>query len=314
MKKKDKFLIENMNYLDNEMAKKMLRNMKNSDIIFYLTYFFITIIYFSLIFVRISTTTLLLFSIMYVVFVIELRILQQLYIQKTIKESINKTICPEACYNLSLYNAKKIFCKQKAYYFYLNNIAKAYILLGKTEKATKIIRQLDKNKKNIYLQGQILQNKIEIAFMKRDIKEFNRQHENLNKIFKFLPRKFRNEVRLDNKIKQAVLERNIDEVNNLCDQNNNKETRYQKVLNAYYKGTVLEKSGQSNYEECYKFVAENGNNLIIANQIREKMKITDFNYIYKTNKHLIYNTFKFLSFVSSLIFCLAWITLLAKHL
>ena len=39
MKKKDKFLIENMNYLDNEMAKKMLRNMKNSDIIFYLTYF-----------------------------------------------------------------------------------------------------------------------------------------------------------------------------------------------------------------------------------------------------------------------------------
>ena len=75
MKKKDKYLIENLQYFDNEIAKKMLKKMRLSDIIYYLTYFLLSIIYLSLIFVKISTGTLLFVSMFYFIMVIDLRML-----------------------------------------------------------------------------------------------------------------------------------------------------------------------------------------------------------------------------------------------
>lgn len=313
MNKKNKDLIENIKYSNNETSKKILKNAKILDIIFYLTYIFLTIIFFSLIFIKVRTSVLLIISIAYFFVILDLAIFQKLYMNKLIKETINVTICPEAFFDLNLYNAKKIFCKEKAYNYYLNNIAKAYILLGKTEKATKILKQIDKNKKNISLQGEILQNKIEIAFFKRDLKEFNKQNDNLNKIFRFIPKKFKDEIKLSNKIKQAVLEKNTKEVEDLCESFSKNKNQFTNVMNAYYRGVVLEETGKDNYDEYYKFVADNGNNLMIANQVREKMNIKEKKEVYKIKKHFIYNTYKFITFSISLFICIIWIFYLISH-
>lgn len=314
MKKKNKYLIENIEYSDNEIAKKILNKNRISDIIFYLTYLLLTLLYCSFIFIRISTVALLFISIIYVIFALELSFLQKAYSQRLMRETINITVCPEAFFNINLYNAKKIICKEKAYNYFVSNIAKAYILLGKTEKAQKIIKNLDKNKKNIKLQGEILQNKIDIAFIKRDLKEFNKQYENLNKISKFLPKRFKKENGLSNKIKRSVLEKDIKEVDNLCELVNKKKDKYTKIMSAYYKGTVLEESGNDNYNDYYKFVADNGNNLMIANQVRKKLKINDIKHVYKNKKHIIYNTFKIITFIILLFINFVWLTNLFAHL
>lgn len=119
---------------------------------------------------------------------------QRRYIENIIQETINKSICPEAYINLNLYNANKKICPEKSYNYYLNNISYGYILLGEFNNAEKIIKYLDTRKKDLVLQSQIIKNKIEIAFFKNDIKLFNREVENLNKIIRFLPRKFKKKL------------------------------------------------------------------------------------------------------------------------
>lgn len=314
MKKKNKYLIQDIKYSENNISKKILKNIKISDIIFYLTYVLLTILYLSFIFVKIKTGTLLIISILYFLFVFELAFLQRLYTNNVIKESIKVTVCPEALLDLSLYCANKRICNEKSFNYYLNNIAKAYILSGKTEKALKIIKQLDKNKKDMLLQAEILQNKMEIAFIKGDLKEFNKHYDNYNKILKFIPKKYKNEVKLDNKLKQAVLENDKEAVKELCENSNKKKDSYTEVMIAYYKGVVLEKIEKEKSDEYFQFVAENGNNLMIANQVRKKLNITKTNEKYKRKKHRIFNIYKFITFTLSLFICFIWLFLLFRSI
>ena len=79
MNKKNKNLIENIKYSNNETSKKILKNAKISDIIFYLTYIFLTIIFFSLIFIKVRTSVLLIISIAYFFVILDLAIFQKIY-------------------------------------------------------------------------------------------------------------------------------------------------------------------------------------------------------------------------------------------
>ena len=222
---------------------------------------------------------------------------QRRYIENIIQETINKSICPEAYINLNLYNANKKICPEKSYNYYLNNISYGYILLGEFNNAEIIIKYLDTRKKDLVLQSQIIKNKIEIAFFKNDIKLFNREVENLNKIIRFLPRKFKKKVRLNIKLKQAVIDRNTTEVNNCCDLLEKNRNLFERVQAAYYRGLVQDRKKKQNYEEYYRYVAENGNNLIIANKAREKLEITEFENKYEIKKHIFYKIFQILIFL-----------------
>ena len=302
---KNKDIINNINYFENEIAKKILKKIKISNIIFYITFFLATISFILLIINLTKSGSLIFVSILYLLITLDMSFSQRRYIENIIQETINKSICPEAYINLNLYNANKKICPEKSYNYYLNNISYGYILLGEFNNAEKIIKYLDTRKKDLVLQSQIIKNKIEIAFFKNDIKLFNREVENLNKIIRFLPRKFKKKVRLNIKLKQAVIDRNTTEVNNCCDLLEKNRNLFERVQAAYYRGLVQDRKKKQNYEEYYRYVAENGNNLIIANKAREKLEITEFENKYEIKKHIPYRVFQILVlfiFISNTVF------------
>ena len=72
----------------------------------------------------------------------------------------------------------------------------------------------------------------------------------------------------------------------------------------YYKGSVLEKNNK-NCEDEYKFVAEKGNNLYIAKQAREKLKIEPKDNPYKKKRHVIYKAINIISILIILLYMMS---------
>ena len=291
MKSKNKEIVNNMNYSENKIAKKVLRDAKISSFMFFLMFTLETIGY---VLMSVSVLTfkgIILASIIYSIASLYLVSRQKQYLNKIMSESMNKTICPEAFFNLNLYNAKKIITTEGLYNYSLNNIANAYIQIGDFDKASEIIKYLDTRKKDLILQTEIIQNKINIAFFKNDIKRFYEECENLKKVTCFIPKRYKKEALLNINLKQAVIEKNIEEVNNQCDLLEKKKNLFNKLYAAYYKGLVLLKNKKQGYEEYYKFVVENGNNLVIANEAREKLKVNSIKNNYKRKLHIGYKIF-----------------------
>ena len=288
MKSRNKDIISNLNYSENKIAKKILRDAKISNWVFYIMFILETITYILMAVSALTTKGIFLVSIIYWLLAIYLVSRQKQYLNKIMSDAMNKTICPEAFFNLNLYNAKKIICTERLYNSSLNNIAYAYIQMGDFDKASEIIKYLDTRKKDLILQSEIIQNKINIAFFKSDIKKVYEESENLKKVTAFIPKKYKKEALLNINLKQAVIEKNIQEVNNKCDLLEKKKNLFNKLYASYYRGLVLVKSKKQGYEEYYKFVAENGNNLVIANIAREKLKVNDVKNNYKRKFHIGY--------------------------
>lgn len=306
MKKRNKEFINNMEYSENKVAKNILRDAIISNWMFYLIFLLETITYILLAISALTPKGILLVSIIYLIITIYLGIRQRNYFNKIMFESIQKTVCPEAFFNLNLYNAKRLICNERLYNYSLNNISYAYIQLGELDKATKILKYLDTRKKDLMLQSEIIQNKINIAFFKEDVKKFNEESENLKKVISFIPKKYKKEALLNINLKQAVIENNIEEVNNKCNLLEKKKNLFNKLYSSYYRGLVLVKSKKQGYEEYYKFVAENGNNLLIANKVREKMKIKDVKKIYKRKFYIGHKFSTFIIFTILFSSCVFW--------
>lgn len=305
MRKRNRKFIDTINYSENEMAKEILKDVKRSNIIFYLIFILETLTYIFLAVYIINVKLLFIISILYLIVSLDLGASQKKYINKRMKEAINITICPEAFLNINLYNMKRIMCSERLYNYSLNNIAYAYIQLGELDKATDIIKYLDTRKKDLLLQSEIINNKIDIFFLKKDIKNFNKECDNLKKILRFIPKKRKNKLTLSLKLKQAVAENNILEVNRLCDLLEKKKCVFNKVQASYYRGLLQENKGKNNFEEYYKYVAEYGNNIMIAKEVRNKLNIKDINFKYKKKLHIGYKIFQFILlavFLSSTIF------------
>lgn len=291
MKSKDKEIINDIKYSENKMAKKILRNAKISKWIFYFMFLLETITYMLIVINMQNVNGLIFYSIVYIIFSAYLSIRYVEYSRKSLMESMQNTICPEGFLNLNLYNAKKVISNQRAYNYAINNIAYAYIQLGDFNKATEMIEHVEKRKVDLILKSKIIQNKMNIAFYNSDIKKFEEECKNLNSILKLLPKKYKQEALLNMNLKQAVIDKNIEEVNNMCDQLEKKKRMLNKVIAAYYRGLVLEKNNNKDYEKYYKFVAENGNNIMIANKAREKIKLEKTENTYKRKMHLGYKLF-----------------------
>lgn len=294
---KNKNIINNINYFENEIAKKILKKIKLSNKIFYLTFALETISFILLIINLRMLSSLVLVSVIYLFVTIDLSFSHRKYSEKVNQETIDNTVCPEAYINLNLYNANKKISPERSFNYFLNNISYGYILLGDFNKAEKIINYLDTRKKDLILQSQIIKNKIEIAFFKHDIKLFNREVENLNNIIRFLPRKYKKEARINIKLKKAVIDKDTTEVNNCCDLLVKNKKLLKNVQASYYRGLVQDKKKKQNYEEYYRYVAENGNNLMIANKARERLEITEFENKYEIKKHIFYKIFQILIFL-----------------
>lgn len=306
MKRKNREFINKIQYSNNEVAKKVLKSIKGSDRIFYVMYVLLTILYILLMVHVISIKGIFFITLLYFVLVIDLTFTQKRYTDRVMKETINKTICPEAYIDLNLYNARKLICNERMYKSSLNNIAYGYIQLGKFDIAEEIIKYLDSKRKDLILQSQIIQNKIDLAFLKDDIKKCNSECENLRKIIHLIPGRYKKEAKLNINLKQAVNDNNFEKVNELCEILDKKKKMFYKVKAQYYRGLVQEKRKKQNYEEYYKFVAENGNNLLIAKKVREKLEITESKNIYTRSYHIAYKAFKLLAFILLVVSVIFW--------
>ena len=305
MKKKGREFINNIQYSENKIAKKILKNIKLSNKVFYLTYILLTITYILVMIHVISTKGLIFITLLYFVIAIDLTFTQKRYTNRIMKETIDKIICPEAYIDFNLYNAKRIICSERLYKYSLNNIAYGYILLGNFNIAEQIIKYLDSEKKDLILQSEIIKNKIEIAFLKNDIKRYKEECKNLEKIIKFIPRKYKKEAKLNINLKTAINEKEFEKTDELCRELEKNKKIFYKVWAAYYRGLVQEKRNKNNCEEYYKFVSENGNNLLIADISREKLGITESKNIYNKSNHIAYKIFKIVTLtimISSVIF------------
>ena len=285
------------------MAKKILINAKISKWVFYFIFLLQTITYILIVINMLNVNGLIFYSVAYVIFAAYLSVRYAEYSRKNLLEAMQNTICPEGFLNLNLYNAKKLICNQSTYNYALNNIAYAYVQTGNFKKATEIIEYLEKRNVNIILKSEMIQNKMDIAFYNNDIKKLKEECRNLSSILKFLPKKYKKEALLNMNLKKAVIDKNIEEVNNICDKLEKKKKMLNKVIAAYYRGLMLEKKNNKDYEKYYKFVAENGNNIIIANKAREKIKLEKTENIYKQKMHLGYKIFN-LIILAILIICI----------
>lgn len=302
---KNKEIINNIKYSENEIAKKILKKIKNSEKIFYLIFTLETLSYILLIINLRKFSSSIIVSLIYLLFALDISLTHKKHSEKVMKDSINKTVCPEAYIDINLYFANKLICPERNYNYFLNNISYGYILLGKIENAEKIIKYLDTRKKDLFLQCQIIINKIEIAFMNNDINDFNKLKNELNNIIKFIPGKIKKEIKLDIKIKQAIIEKDTSKVNEYCTILEKNKNKHKKIIAEYYRGLVQENKRKQDYVEHYKFVSENGNNLFIAKKARKKINIKEFENKYNIKKYIPYNIFRiiiFIIFISSTIF------------
>ena len=306
MKKRNKEIVKNLSYSENKISKRILRSIRICSFVFCLIFMLTTITYILMAISALTYKGIILGSIIYFAISIYLVTRQKQYFNKVMDDSIKKTICPEAYLNLNLYNAKRIMCSEGLYNESLNNIAYAYIQLGELERAENIIKYLDTRKKNIVLQSKILENKVNILFFKNDINKFNEQTEELKKVISFIPKRYKKEALLNIDLKQAVMEKNIEEVNNKCDLLEKKKNTFNKLYAAYYRGLVLVKNKKQGYEEYYNFVSEHGNNLIIANEVRKKLKINDKKIKYKRKFYIGYKVMNLIIFTILLISSIFW--------
>ena len=126
----------------------------------------------------------------------------------------------------------------------------------------------------------------------------------MRNIIKFLPKKSRKEITFNMTIKEAILVKDIKKVNELSQQLEKRKNLLDKIMVQYYKGSVLEKNNK-NCEDEYKFVAEKGNNLYIAKQAREKLKIEPKDNPYKKKRHVIYKAINIISILIILLYMMS---------
>ena len=75
-----------------------------------------------------------------------------------------------------------------------------------TDKTYDLLRVI---KNNIIIKGEIIKNKIDIAFFTENKKEFKEQCEKMRSIIKFLPKKSRKEITFNMTIKEAIIDKDV---------------------------------------------------------------------------------------------------------
>lgn len=296
-KEYDKSIINNINYSKNEISKKIIKNIKISNILFFLNIILGTVIYIIGMFTIVKTKGIVFFTLLYMVIIIDLSISHRRYLDKVLEETLYDCINPETYIDINLYNANKKICNEKVFNNSLNNIAYALIQLGDFKKAKKILKYLDNRKKDLILQSNILNNKIEIAFFENNTEELKKEVEQLKNVIKFLPKKNKNIIMSNIKLRQAIINNDTDEVNNICNLlEKNKKLLY-KIQAEYFRGLLKEKINDNSFTINYTYVAENGNNLYIAKTVREKLNYFEEEKNYKKKSHIFYKTIQIITLI-----------------
>ncbi len=288
-----------MKYSDDHNAKIILKNEKIFNVMYTITFIIMSALY---IFFAIKST--LKITILYIIMAIIMILYKKFRFNKLLKKYMLEKICIEGVLNVSIYYAKKIINTNKSYNQSMNNIAFAFIELGEFEKAENVLQHLeDRNLSNIE-KCSVMKNKMRMLFLKNDIEGFKNEKKELIKNIESMPDKYKKQIMLSIDLQEATLDADYDTIDKLattCEKNAN---LYNRINLAYYRGYVLEKKSDQEYENYYKFIAENGKNLFIANMVRDKLNIDNKFQDQKLKSHLGFKIILFIitSILIALIF------------
>lgn len=268
-----------LNYIESNIGKKKLKEIKRVDLFYLISFILITINYIVICLDIKKITGIIVFTIIYIIIAILIRLIRKKHTTKMMTEILLKDICVDGFINMHIYNAKKAEKKlnnprvYQVYNYSLLNIIDGYLRKGNYEQANDIIKALEKQKVDNMQKAFLIKYKATIAYNDNNKEEFDIQYENFLKIANSINEKIKNQILNSLDIQKNILENNVSATNKICDQLLNNQLLLNKIMGSYYKGVILEKNNNEEYKKYYKFVAENGNNLIIAKKAGEKIGI-----------------------------------------
>ncbi len=280
-----------LKYIESDIGKKKIKKYKKINVMYIICYILITIIYVLMALDARKMTTLIVFSIIYILIILLLRFIKDGHLNRFMQEILTQEICLEGFINLNVYRAKRAEKKlknhrySKIYNYSLLNILDGYVRMGNFEQANSIIGFLEKRELDNLSKAFLIRTKGSMAFYQENKEEFNKKYNNFIETVNLLPEKQRKVLETSLDLPKYIFENNESEVNKICDQLLNSQLLINRVVASYYKGVISEKNNKEEYKNYYKFVAENGNDLYITKVASEKINMPIV-VKYKGKKHI----------------------------
>ena len=267
-----------LEYKKSDIAEKKINEMKKMYKKHVVIYILISVIYLIIICLECKRIgAIIIFSVLYIVACSYIAISIRKFPNRLIVETITKEVCLEGFIDINIYNVKKAEKKldnprySKIYNNSLLNLIYGYLRIGDYEQADEIIKVLDNRQLNNDAKALLIRYKAEMAYEKNNKEEFDIQYRKLEDMSNIISLKVKNTIFTSLDLKKNIFENNEEEVGKICEQLINSDVLLNKVMGFYYKGLVLEKNNKEGYEDYYKFVVENGNDLYIAKIASEKI-------------------------------------------
>jgi len=202
-----------------------------------------------------------------------------LYIVKNIQDSFERELNPELLLNINIYLLKQKPTKKQSYY-YLSNIALAYIYNGEFDNAKKVLDELEKKDLDKICAALLTQKKIQLAFYKKDYKTVIKLQEKLLEESKFLNKKLKCEILFNMEMLIAMIDKDKEKLNMICKTLEKSNKNIDRADYLYIKSLFFEEK-DNKYKKMLDF---EGGNLFYDREELEKQDITTKNNI-KPNKY-----------------------------
>lgn len=268
-----------LKYQGTNIGEEKIKKYKRISLMNLIMFLLITIIYIILAFNTKELMAVIVFSVIFICIAFLIRFIRDRQLSIFMQETLTQEICIDGFIELNAYFAKK-FAKNikkpkfnKAYNYSLLNMLDGYLRIGDFNKVNNIIEKLEKSNLDNISKTVLLKAITTISYYKKNKEEFNDNYTKFKESLELLSKRQRKILEKSLDIQKYLLDNNLSEANKLCDQLLNSKVLLNRVVASYYKGQILEKNNNEDYKKYYKFVVENGNNLLIAKEISKKINM-----------------------------------------
>ena len=188
-----------LKYIESDIGKKKLNNFKRVNLVYLISFILITIIYLISCFYVKTINGMFVFSMIYIIVSLFLRLIKVKYVSRVIKETLAQEICLDGFINLNIYRAKKAEKKlkipklNKVYNYSLLNIIDGYLRKGNYEQVNDIIRVLEKRQLDNTAKAILIRYKTTVA---HNQEEFNILYREFEEISSSITKKLKNQILL----------------------------------------------------------------------------------------------------------------------
>ncbi|MGN0395272.1 MAG: hypothetical protein ACI4EF_07905 [Coprococcus sp.] len=268
-----------LDYTGSEAGKKKVRKAKGGYILYIINILIISAIYIFLFLDASKSTVRICITVLYILLVLIYAYMEERHIRKFIAQTYQQELCIDGFIDLNIWRSRigritaKIMRKRANLYVYsMQNVAAGYIYKGQFEQAKFVIQELEKLKLDNTQKAFLISDKAQIAYWEGNRAEFQQQMEAFNKLSD-VPVQVKDAIRSSRDLENAVMENNINRVNEIFDEKMKGDNLCQKVKVNYCKGQILEYNNQCDYGKYYLYAAENGKDTYMAELARRHMGI-----------------------------------------